>query len=90
MGTTTTPFCKSIAIAAHPHEHGDNALWYDDRGGEGGPPPRAWGQLIQEINEVGVNTAHPHEHGDNASIAKICLSSDAAHPHEHGDNDSVM
>ena len=49
MGTTPPPVPPPVPPpppAAHPHEHGDNRGIYGREWWDSGPPPRAWGQLM--------------------------------------------
>ena len=85
VGTTIPSSTGHQDFAVHPHARGDNMVIRLQAIAEIGSPPRAWGQLHQIVNELGISRFTPTRVGTTA--ARIALPAAAAvHPHARGDN----
>jgi hypothetical protein len=83
---TTNSLAKTIALSAvHPHVRGDNLCRQVALMKMFGSPPRAWGQLIQDVLNFKWKRFTPTCVG-TTSRGQSALFPNTVHPHVRGDN----
>ena len=88
VGTITSrPICRPSA-SVHPHGRGDNVEMVAPGPGDGGSPPRAWGQFVAD------GVTYPASRFTPTGVGTIRLSwfsycTPPVHPHGRGDNGAL-